>query len=127
MLWRVEGDFTAGKLTPTDFDFLHAGLALSSMSRVMFVTLNGGTCRGCNCSFSEMVKSAQVVNFPATWVTDPIRMLHGSPTSLQISANTNPKHSYHFDDLRRFSEEDWPRFPRLLAKLTLNEILHNLH
>ena len=27
MLWRVEGDFTAGKLTPTDFDFLHAGLA----------------------------------------------------------------------------------------------------
>ena len=49
MLWRVEGDFTAGKLTPTDFDFLHARLALSSMSRVMFATLNRGTCCGCNC------------------------------------------------------------------------------
>ena len=51
MLWRVEGDFTASKLTPTDFDFLHAGLALSSMLRVMFATLNRGTCCGCNCSF----------------------------------------------------------------------------
>ena len=51
MLWRVEGDFTAGKLTPTDFDFLRARLALSSMSRVMFATLNRGTCCGCNCSF----------------------------------------------------------------------------
>ena len=30
----IEGDFIAGKLTPTNFDFLHAGLALSSMSRV---------------------------------------------------------------------------------------------
>jgi len=41
MLWRVEGDFTAGKLTLTDFDFLHAGLALSSMSRVCLPLLAG--------------------------------------------------------------------------------------
>lgn len=41
MLWRVEGDFTAGKLTPTDFDFLHSGLTLSSMSRVCLPLLTG--------------------------------------------------------------------------------------
>ena len=30
----IEGDFTTGKLTRTDFEFLHAGLALSGVSRV---------------------------------------------------------------------------------------------
>ena len=30
----IEGDSTTGKLTWTDFDFLHAGLALSGVSRV---------------------------------------------------------------------------------------------
>ena len=30
----IEGDFTARELTRMDIDFLHAGLALSDMSRV---------------------------------------------------------------------------------------------
>ena len=30
----IEGDFTTGKLTRTDIEFLHAGLALSGVSRV---------------------------------------------------------------------------------------------
>lgn len=38
---------------------------------------------------------------------------NGSPTSLHISANTTPKHSFLFDDLNRFSEEEC--FPRLLS------------
>ena len=42
----------------------------------MFAALNRGTCRGCICSFNEMVKLAQNTNFPATWVTDRIRILH---------------------------------------------------
>ena len=41
----------------------------------MFAAPNRFTCRGCICSFNELVKLAQVTNVPATWVTDPIRML----------------------------------------------------
>ena len=32
----IEGDFSARELTRTDFDFLHAGLALPDVSRVRF-------------------------------------------------------------------------------------------
>ena len=42
----------------------------------MFGALNWATCRGCNCSFNELVKLAQVMNVAATWVTEPIRILH---------------------------------------------------
>ena len=42
--------------------------------------------------------------------------------SLQISADTTPKQSFRLDGLNRFSEEEWPCFPRLLPNLTLNEI-----
>ena len=37
----IEGDFPARELTGTDFDFLHAGLALPGLSRVCFPLLNG--------------------------------------------------------------------------------------
>ena len=37
----IEGDLAARALTWTDFDFLHAGLALSDMSRVCLVLLTG--------------------------------------------------------------------------------------
>ena len=75
----IEGDFTTGKLTRTDIEFFHAGLALSGVSRVqcIFATLNQCSCRGCNCSFNKLVQLAQVANSLATWVTDPIRILHG--------------------------------------------------
>ena len=73
----IEGDFAARELTRTDFDFLHAGLALSDVSRVCLLVLTGVLAvPGCNCSFNELVRLAQVTNFPATWVTDQIRMLH---------------------------------------------------
>ena len=42
----------------------------------MFAALNRSTCRGCICSFNELVKLSQVTNFPATWVTEPVRILH---------------------------------------------------
>ena len=42
----------------------------------VFDVLNRGTCRGCICSFNELVKLAQITNCSATWVTDPIRTLH---------------------------------------------------
>ena len=35
----IEGDFAARELTRTDFDFLHAGLALSDVSRVCLLLL----------------------------------------------------------------------------------------
>ena len=38
---RIEGDFAARELTLTDFDFLHAGLALSDVSRVCLLPLTG--------------------------------------------------------------------------------------
>ena len=37
----IEGDFAARELTRTDFDFLHAGLALSDVSRVCLLLLTG--------------------------------------------------------------------------------------
>ena len=37
----IEDDLAARALTWTDFDFLHAGLALSDMSRVCLVLLTG--------------------------------------------------------------------------------------
>ena len=37
----IEGDLAAHELTPTDFDFLHAGLALSDVSRVFLLLLTG--------------------------------------------------------------------------------------
>ena len=37
----IEGDFAARELTRTDFDFLHAGLALSDVSRVCLLVLTG--------------------------------------------------------------------------------------
>ena len=43
--------------------------------RSTFAALSRGTCRGCNCCFNELVQLAWVKNFPATWVTDPIRIL----------------------------------------------------
>ena len=51
----------------------------------MFAALNRGSCCGCICSFNELVKLAQVTNFPATWVTDPIRILHEmKKTAIQL-------------------------------------------
>ena len=35
----IEGDFAARELTRADFDFLHAGLALSDVSRVCLLFL----------------------------------------------------------------------------------------
>ena len=70
----IEGDFPARELKRTDFDFFLAGLALSDVC--VFDVLNRVTCRGCICSFNELVKLAQITNFSATWVTDPIRTLH---------------------------------------------------
>ena len=37
----IEGDLAAPELTRTDFNFLHAGLALSDVSRVCLVLLTG--------------------------------------------------------------------------------------
>ena len=97
-----------------------AGFVRRVMS--MFAALNRGTCRGCNCSFSELVKLAQVTNFPATWVTDPIRILH-EMNKQQSNFFTNfgwhnPKALLSFWCLNSFSEEEWPCFPRLLPNLT---------
>ena len=91
----------------------------------MFAALNRGSCRGCNRSFDELVKLAQVMNFPVTWVTDPIRILH-EMNKRQSNFFSTAKHYFCFDGLNRFSEEEWPCFPRLLPNLTLNEIADNL-
>ena len=37
----IEGDLAALELTRTDFNFLHAGLALSDVSRVCLLLLTG--------------------------------------------------------------------------------------
>ena len=37
----IEGDFAVRELTRTDFNFLHAGLALSDVSRVCLLLLTG--------------------------------------------------------------------------------------
>ena len=37
----IEGDFAVRELTRTDFNFLHAGLALSNVSRVCLLLLTG--------------------------------------------------------------------------------------
>ena len=37
----IEGDFAARELTGTDFDFLHAGLALSGVPSVCLLLLTG--------------------------------------------------------------------------------------
>ena len=47
------------------------------------------TCRGCNCSFNELVQLAQVMIFPATWVTDLIRIPHGILNYWQSNFFTN--------------------------------------
>ena len=63
----------------------------------MFAGLNRGTCRGCNCSFNELVRLAQVTNFPATWVTDPIRMLHEMK---KRQSNFFTNFSWHWNNFR---------------------------
>ena len=107
----IEGDFAASELTRTVLDFLHAGLALSGVSRVRLLLLTG-------------VLSVDVIAGLINWYSWPkLRIFRphglqtrseyclesctsGKPTSLQISANTTPKHSFRFDGLNKFSDEE---------------------
>ena len=88
----IEGDFAARELTRTDFDFLHAGLALSDVSRVCLLVLTG-------------VLAVDVIAALMNWLDWPklrtfrphglqtrseccMKWKNGNPTSLQISADT---------------------------------------
>ena len=96
----------------------------------MLAALNRGTCRGCNCSFDELVKLAQVMNVPAAWVTDPIRILHEMNKRQSNFFSNFGLHNRKALLLLWWPEqiflEELPCFPRLLPNLTLNEVAHNL-
>ena len=78
----------------------------------MLAALKRGTCRGCNCSFDELVKLAQF----KLWMFRPhglqtrseYRMIwtNGNPPSFQFSAYTTAKHSFCCDGLDSFSEKN---------------------
>ena len=113
----IEGDFAAGELTRTDFDFLHSGLALSDVWRVRLLLLAGVL------ALDVIAASMNSYNWLKLRIFRPhglqtrseyyMERTNGNPTSLHISTNTTPKHSFRFDDLNRFSEEEC--FPRLLS------------
>ena len=112
--------------THTDFDFLHGGLALSGVSRFLLLVFTG--------------VDVVVVAFLTKWYNWPkfqILWPHGSqtwsenlklsctkenPTWRTISLKTTPKHSFRFECLTIFSDEEWlclGRFPNWILKETL--------
>ena len=113
----IEGDFAARELTRTDFDFLHSGLALSDVWGVRLLLLAGVL------AVDVIAASMNSYNWLKLRIFRPhelqtrseyyLKRTNGNPTSLHISADTTPKHSFRFDDLNRFSEEVC--FPRLLS------------
>ena len=104
--------------THTDFDFLHGGLALSGVSRFLLLVFTG----------VDIV----VVAFLTKWYNWPkfqILWPHGSqtwsenlklsctkenPTWRTISLKTTPKHSFRFEGLKIFSDEEWLCLGRFL-------------
>ena len=62
------------RIDTADFDFLHAVLALSDVSRVCLLLLTTVVAVDVFAVLMNWLKLAQVTNFRATWVTDPIRI-----------------------------------------------------
>ena len=106
----IEGDLAARELTRTDFDFPYAGLALSDVSRVCLLLLSGVL------AVDVMAALMNWYNWPKLQIFRPhglqtrseycMKRTNGDPTSFQISGDTTPKHSFCFDGLNRFSEEE---------------------
>ena len=122
----LNGVLSIGERTRSDFDFPHGGLALSGVSRFLLLVFTG-------VDFVAVAFLTKWYNWPKFRILRP----HGlqtrsenlelpctkeNPTWRTISLKTTPKHSFRFEGLKTFSDEEWlclVRFPNWILKETL--------
>ena len=122
----LNGVLPIGEWTRTDFDFLHGGLALSGVSRFLLLVFTG-------VDFIVVAFLTKWYNWPKFRILRPhglqtrsenleLSCTKENPTWRTISLKTTPKHSFRFEGLKIFTDEEWlcfGRFPNWILKETL--------
>ena len=121
----LNGVLPIGELTRTDLDFLYSGIALSGVSRFLLLVFTG-------VDFVAVAFLTKWYNWPKFRILRPhglqtrsenleLSCTKGNPTWRKISLKTTTKHSFRFEGLKIFSDEEClclGRFPNWILKET---------